>query len=96
MSPLSRNRRVGEALAQGRRLDEVLVDLVEVAEGVETTRVALDLAARNGIELPIAAQVSQVLFEGKSPELAVAELMARDPKGEAVTATPAEGARRSS
>lgn len=74
---LSRNRRLGIALAKGARLDDLLTSRM-VAEGVETTRSALALARRYRVEMPIAEQVHAVLFEGKSPRDAAADLMARD------------------
>ena len=48
-----------------------------VAEGVKSTRAVLDLAARHGVELPIAAQVGAVLYDGRRPEAIVPELMLR-------------------
>ncbi|MGB2714345.1 MAG: NAD(P)H-dependent glycerol-3-phosphate dehydrogenase [Vicinamibacterales bacterium] len=79
---LSRNRRVGMQLGQGRALDEILSDLHMVAEGVRTTGVALALAARHGIELPIACQMKQVLDGKSSPRAAVEALMVRKQKAE--------------
>jgi glycerol-3-phosphate dehydrogenase (NAD(P)+) len=74
---LSRNRHVGIELARGRSLDEILASTKMIAEGVRTTRVALALGARHGIELPIAAQMSAVLDGTRDPTLAVLELMGR-------------------
>ena len=79
---LSRNRAVGYALGQGRTLEQVLSEMRMVAEGVETTRATHALAQREGIEMPIVAQVHAVLFEGRSPEDAVRTLMLREPKPE--------------
>jgi glycerol-3-phosphate dehydrogenase (NAD(P)+) len=81
-SPLSRNRMLGLDLAQGRPLEEVLAGRKTVAEGVTTTRAALELAGHLGVELPITEQIARVLFEGKDVRAAVAELMLRDPKRE--------------
>jgi len=81
-SPLSRNRRVGLGLGQGRKLDEIMRDLGQVAEGVPTTRAAYDLARRQGTPMPITEQVYEVLFEGKSPKSAVTDLMSREPRDE--------------
>jgi glycerol-3-phosphate dehydrogenase (NAD(P)+) len=53
-----------------------------VAEGVNTARSAVTLAERHGVELPIAREVAAVLFHGKSPAKAVADLMERDLKPE--------------
>lgn len=81
-SPLSRNHFVGEQLARGRSLEEILASMVNVAEGVNTTRAAYDLAQRLGIDMPITGQMYRVLFQGKEPRRAVAELMLREAKPE--------------
>lgn len=81
-SPLSRNNRVGRELARGRGLQDILDSLGEVAEGVPTTEAAYALGQRLGVDLPITAQMHDVLFAGKSPLTAVRELMAREPKQE--------------
>ena len=82
-STLSRNHRVGIALAQGRTLEEAIAALGgEVAEGVATTPAALDLARAHGVEMPIAELTNRVLFEGLSPKDALGELMARVPRPE--------------
>ena len=74
---LSRNRHVGIELAHGRALPEILASTKMVAEGVRTTHAALDLAARSGIELPIAAQMADVLAGRRDAQAAVCELMGR-------------------
>jgi glycerol-3-phosphate dehydrogenase (NAD(P)+) len=79
---LSRNRSVGAALGRGRALQEILAEMTMVAEGVETTRAAHALAQRHEIEMPIVAEVHAVLFEGRSPDAAVENLMLRSPKSE--------------
>ena len=81
-SPLSRNHYVGEQLAKGRSLDDILTSMVNVAEGVNTTRAAWAMAQRMGIEMPITEQMYQVLFQGKEPRVAVTELMLREAKSE--------------
>ncbi|MBI4300077.1 MAG: NAD(P)-dependent glycerol-3-phosphate dehydrogenase [Chloroflexi bacterium] len=81
-SRLSRNRYVGEELARGRSLQDILANLHHVAEGVDTTRAALRLAAPHKIEMPIAQQMYRVLFEGLDPRQAGRELMEREPKRE--------------
>jgi glycerol-3-phosphate dehydrogenase (NAD(P)+) len=83
----SRNRHVGEEIASGKTLREVLDSMVMVAEGVRTTKSAVALAARYGIEMPITEQMHRVLFEDKDPKEAIVELMVRQPKPE--TAEPA-------
>lgn len=82
-SRLSRNHRVGMAIAQGRKLDEILKEMVMVAEGVRTTKAAIRLAQRHQVELPIAAQMQAILFEGRDPREGVMALMQREPKAEA-------------
>ena len=82
ISKHSRNRRVGIELAHGRELDDILSEMVMVAEGVETTQVARELARIHGVDMPITEEVYRVLFEGKKPRAAVDELMLRDPKPE--------------
>lgn len=79
---LSRNRTVGVELGKGKSLEEVLSSMRMVAEGVETTRAAHELAQREGIEMPIVAEVHAVLFEGRRPSDAVRALMLREPKPE--------------
>ena len=80
---LSRNRTVGQALGQGRKLPEILAGLGgKVAEGVLTTRAALGLARRHGIEMPITEQMELILNEGKDPREAIKDLMLRPGKGE--------------
>lgn len=78
----SRNRYVGEEIAAGRSLDDILSSMVMVAEGVKTTLSARDLASRHGVEMPITEQVYQVLFKGKPPKEAISDLMLREPKPE--------------
>lgn len=81
-SPLSRNHRVGSGLAHGQALDDILVAMGEVAEGVPTTRAALALGARHRLELPIIEQMHKVLFEAVPVSEAIASLMERDPAHE--------------
>jgi glycerol-3-phosphate dehydrogenase (NAD(P)+) len=80
---LSRNRSVGQALGQGRKLPEILDSLGgRVAEGVLTTRAALGLARRHRIEMPIAEQMELILNEGKDPREAIKALMLRPGRDE--------------
>jgi glycerol-3-phosphate dehydrogenase (NAD(P)+) len=80
---LSRNRTVGQALGEGRKLPEILESLGgKVAEGVRTTRAALGLARKHGIEMPITEQMELILDEGKDPREAIRELMLRPGRGE--------------
>jgi glycerol-3-phosphate dehydrogenase (NAD(P)+) len=61
MSPHSRNRRVGEQLGRGRQLDDILAEMHMVAEGVKTASVALQLAERHGLDLPICTMIDRVV-----------------------------------
>jgi glycerol-3-phosphate dehydrogenase (NAD(P)+) len=79
---LSRNRRVGIELGRGRPLDAILGDTHMVAEGVRTTSAALALGRRHDVELPIAAQMADVLAGRKTPIQAVGCLMLRPQRGE--------------
>lgn len=81
-SSLSRNHELGRRLAAGEKLEEILASTRTVAEGISTTRAALQMAARYHVEMPITQQLSLVLFEGHDPRRAVPELMMRDLKGE--------------
>jgi glycerol-3-phosphate dehydrogenase (NAD(P)+) len=82
MSRHSRNRHVGEEIGRGKKLPQVLSEMVMVAEGVKTTRAAVKLATRVGVELPIAEQVHRVLFRDKDPRRAIKDLMVRKPRSE--------------
>ena len=79
---LSRNRRVGLALAEGKSLAQILADLGHVAEGVYTAREVDALARRLKVDMPISAAVAAVLDGKLSAAEAVDRLMARDPKVE--------------
>lgn len=79
----SRNRHVGMELARGRPLQDILAGTKMVAEGVRTTEAALALAARHGVELPIAAQVAELLAGRKDPRTALYDLMLRPQRAEA-------------
>lgn len=79
---LSRNRRVGLGLAQGKPLDVIVAELGHVAEGVRCARAVRELAAQHGVKMPIASAVAGVLFDGDAPDAMVARLMARDPQPE--------------
>ncbi len=79
---LSRNRRVGLGLGQGKTLDQILEELGQVAEGVMTTRSAHQLAEKTGVQLPITEQIYQMLYEGKPPAEALAALMGRERRAE--------------
>ena len=79
---LSRNRRVGLGLGEGKSLEAVLAELGQVAEGVITTRSARELAQRSGVEMPITEQVYQMLYEGKPAAEATRALLGRQRRAE--------------
>lgn len=79
---LSRNRTLGVALGQGQTLEQALAGKPAVVEGVNTTRTAVALGERHGVELPIAREVSNVLFQNKPPRQAISDLMERELKAE--------------
>jgi glycerol-3-phosphate dehydrogenase (NAD(P)+) len=79
---LSRNRRVGLGLAQGKALDVIVQELGHVAEGVPCAKAVRELSARLGVEMPITNAVAGVLFDGDQPQAMVARLLSRDPRGE--------------
>jgi glycerol-3-phosphate dehydrogenase (NAD(P)+) len=82
---LSRNRRVGLALASGKSLTDAVAALGgEVAEGVATSPVLLELAEKVGVEMPIAAMVASILSGRTTPTDAVRNLMTRALKEEKV------------
>ena len=80
---LSRNRRVGLGLAQGKPLSTIVDELGHVAEGVRCARAVHALAQSKGIDMPITAAVAGVLFDGDSATAMVSRLLARDPRTEA-------------
>lgn len=79
---LSRNRRVGIGLGQGKKLADILTEMGQVAEGVRTARSARDLADREGIDMPITREMFAILHEDKPPKASVLDLMRRDLKHE--------------
>ncbi len=79
---LSRNRQVGLKLAKGLALGDILGEAPTVAEGVKTTSVALDLAARHGVDLPITSEMHAVLNQGRAPAEAIRNLMTRSLRSE--------------
>jgi glycerol-3-phosphate dehydrogenase (NAD(P)+) len=80
---LSRNRAVGVGLGKGKKLQDILGEMRAVAEGVKTSRSAKQLAERHGIEMPIATEMYQVLYENESARAALQRLMSRSLKAEA-------------
>ena len=81
-SPLSRNRRTGEAIARGASVADAIASAGGVVEGVEATAAACTLAERHGIEMPIAHGLRVVLFESAAPSEVIRRLMEREPTRE--------------
>jgi glycerol-3-phosphate dehydrogenase (NAD(P)+) len=79
---LSRNRTVGFRIGQGETLDDILGGMKSVAEGVQTVKAVRDLAEKYDVEMPISQEIHALLWEGKSAEEAMRNLMLRDPKPE--------------
>jgi glycerol-3-phosphate dehydrogenase (NAD(P)+) len=82
ISPLSRNRRVGEELAKGRPIAEITEEMNMVAEGVKASRVVCEMADEMGIDMPIVHEVDAVVNEGRTAEAAYEGLLRRLPKTE--------------
>jgi len=82
MSRHSRNRYVGEQIGAGKTLKQVLSSMDMVAEGIETSRSASQLAKKYDVETPITFEVYNILFEEKDPVTATTDLMTRDMKME--------------
>jgi len=82
MSKHSRNRYVGEHIGKGESLDSVLAGMKMVAEGVPTCRSAFALSKKLGVEMPITEACHNVLFSGKSVQVAIQGLMQRELKAE--------------
>ena len=79
---LSRNRRVGLGLGEGRKLPDILRELGQEAEGVATARELYALAKRMDVDMPITEQVYRVLYEDRPPKQAVEALLSREPRKE--------------
>ena len=78
----SRNRRAGILIGQGKTYQEAMDEVQMVVEGVYSAKAAMELAQKYQVQLPIIEQVNAILFEGKSADSAVKELMLRDKKVE--------------
>ncbi|MFW6120200.1 MAG: NAD(P)H-dependent glycerol-3-phosphate dehydrogenase, partial [Petrotogales bacterium] len=78
----SRNRYVGQKLAEGYKIDEILENMKSVAEGIPTSKAIHKISLRKQIELPISSEVYKVIYENKSPEEGLNNLMKRSQKDE--------------
>jgi glycerol-3-phosphate dehydrogenase (NAD(P)+) len=79
VSKYSRNRRVGKELGKGRRIDDVIAEMNMVAEGVKTCQPILELGKAADAWMPITEGVVSVIYEGKTPDEMVTELLSRAP-----------------
>ena len=79
---LSRNRRMGLALAAGKTVEETQEEIGQVVEGVKAAKAVHEVAEKLGIEMPIVNQVYRILYEGATPKEAVGALMSRELKPE--------------
>jgi len=82
VSPHSRNRFVGQEIAKGRKLSQIIDRMDMIAEGVFTTKAAYSLAKKYKVEMPIVSQMHSVLYQGKSSSKALKDLMLRKKKSE--------------
>jgi glycerol-3-phosphate dehydrogenase (NAD(P)+) len=78
----SRNRRVGLALGQGKKMADILGEMRQVAEGVKTAKVAKELAAKIGVDAPITDVMHAIIHEGVPVREAITRLMARPTRSE--------------
>jgi glycerol-3-phosphate dehydrogenase (NAD(P)+) len=78
----SRNRRVGLALGQGKKMEDILAEMRQVAEGVKTAKVAKELAAKIGVDAPITDVMHAIIHEGVPVREAIMRLMARPTRSE--------------
>lgn len=81
-SPASRNRRVGEELAHGKSLQQIIDEMSQVAEGVKTVRTVIELANEHGVTMPIAEEVDAVINGDCTPAAAYRGLLREEPQHE--------------
>jgi len=78
LSQHSRNRKVGQAIGEGKTLDQVLSEMKMVAEGVKSAKSVHQLRQKYEVNMPICEAIYQILFEGKDPKKSVTDLMTRE------------------
>ncbi len=81
-SPQSRNRSVGELLGKGKKIKDILKSMPQVAEGVVTAQAVYGISVKHKIAMPIVEQVYKIVYQGKNPRKAMADLMNRSVKTE--------------
>jgi glycerol-3-phosphate dehydrogenase (NAD(P)+) len=89
-SPLSRNHRVGFALGSGKKLEDAVAEIGEVAEGVNTLKMVVDEAQKHGLYMPLAAGLYKLIFENASLESLIGSLMTGEQKWDVEFATAGE------
>lgn len=82
-SSLSRNHTVGERLGQGMKIDQVIAEMNQVAEGVNSSKIVIELAKEHGIEMPIAEEVFRVCHKGSTAQRAFQGLLRTETRSEA-------------
>lgn len=82
-STLSRNHTVGVELGKGRKIDQIIADMNQVAEGINSSKIVMDLASEHGIEMPIAYEVYKACHEGSTALRAYRGLLRTTSKSEA-------------
>jgi len=78
----SRNRKLGELIAKGKSLNEILLSTNMVAEGMFTVQAVKNFSINKNIDMPISNEVYEILFNGKDPKKSMIELMRRPLKSE--------------
>ncbi len=87
MSPLSRNRHVGNELGQGRSLKQILADMNQTAEGVYAAAIVVELAKLHNVEMPLSVEVDAVIQGTRTAEEAMMSLMGRQARPEPEVST---------
>jgi glycerol-3-phosphate dehydrogenase (NAD(P)+) len=77
MSTLSRNHHVGHELGKGRKIDEIIGEMRQVAEGVKSSKAVRELAEEHGVEMPISEGVYRVIHEGQTVDEMISDLLRR-------------------
>ena len=85
ISPHGRNRSFGEAIGQGKKIEEALDEIPGEVEGINTCRSVVKLARQYEVEVPITQAVYQIVFEGKSVKQAIGDLMTRQLRAESIS-----------
>lgn len=87
-SPLSRNYQIGAAIGAGKTLEQAIADVGQTAEGVNTTRIVVAKAAELGIYMPLANALYGSLFEGRSIEGGLRDMMSAEQNSDVEPTAP--------